>query len=438
MADLAVDARHVTKIYRLYHSPKDRLRELVSLSGKKYHHEFYALKDVSFTVEKGETFGIMGQNGSGKSTLLKLICGVTRPSSGSVTVNGRVSSLLELGAGFHPEFTGRGNVHMNGALMGLRREEIDERFPEIEAFADIGEFIDQPVKTYSSGMYVRLAFAAAIHAEPDILVVDEALSVGDMFFQAKCVATMNKLIDNGTTLIFVSHDMGAVKKLCQKCVLLDEGRVVEYGTAGRVVEKYFGMKVRKEQAVLSSTTSVSGADREKELLSQIEEPEFQKRASFQRIQNGKARFLNIRLLDDTGRSVATLGYEQQVTLRMAIEVNEDLPALISGYHIRDKSGSDVVYADGVIENKTISPTKKGDEYIVDWSFRVALKHGTYSLACVLSSPLEANSGHVELCDFVPVALQFTVMPRDEWCLHGSVHWENHVEIRNITPGIGGP
>lgn len=431
----AIEIKNLSKSYRLYHSPKDRLRELVSVSRQQFHRKFYALKDVSFEVARGETVGIIGQNGSGKSTLLKIICGVVRPTSGHVTVRGRISSLLELGTGFHPEFTGRDNVYMNGALMGLSRGEMDKRFPEIEAFADIGEYIDQAVKTYSSGMYVRLAFAAAINIDPDILVVDEALAVGDMFFQAKSVATMNALVKKGTTLIVVSHDLWAVKRLCSKCVWLDEGRVVDSGPASSVVEKYFATRVRREQAGIRPARAVEEGYRPEGPTAASEDGEFQKRASFQRVQNGRARFLNVELLDDAGRRVGPLAYDQRVTLRMAVEVEDDLPSLISGYHIRDRYGTDLVYSDGVMENSCLVAPRKGERYLIDWSFRVALMHETYTVVCVLSCPVEGQRG-VEFCDFVPVALQFTVMPRDPWPLHGRVHWENHVEIRNLTLGSG--
>lgn len=238
MADPVIEVGHLTKTYRLYRSPKDRLRELLSLSGKKYHHEFHALRDVSFAIDKGETVGIIGQNGSGKSTLLKIICGVLRPTKGSVKVNGRVSSLLELGAGFHPEFTGRDNVYMNGALVGLSRNEIDTRFPEIVAFADIGEFIDQPVKTYSSGMFVRLAFAAAVHVDPEILVVDEALGVGDTKFQRKCMRKMEELRSKDRTIIIVSHNLYTIRAFCSTSILLKQGHVVACGDPDEMVNLY--------------------------------------------------------------------------------------------------------------------------------------------------------------------------------------------------------
>jgi lipopolysaccharide transport system ATP-binding protein len=243
----AIEVNHLTKIYRLYHSPKDRLIELVSLSHRKYHREFHALHDVSFTVENGQTIGIIGMNGSGKSTVLKIICNVIQPTSGSFSTTGRISAILNLGAGFNPEFTGRENVYMNGALMGFSREEMDKRYTDIEKFADIGEFIDQPVKIYSNGMYMRLAFAAAVSVAPDILVVDEALSVGDMFFRHKCIARMEAFQKEGKTVLIVAHDMNLLKNWCSRVLLLHEGKIVDYGDPEYVTEHYM-MLVRQKQA----------------------------------------------------------------------------------------------------------------------------------------------------------------------------------------------
>src|SRR3972149_3589824 len=234
----AIEIENLTKIYRLYKSHKDRVKEIISLNTKQYHHDFHALNHVSFSIKKGETVGIIGQNGSGKSTLLKIVCGVTRPTSGSVKVNGRISSLLELGAGFHPDFTGRENVFMNGALMGFSKEEMEKRLPEIEAFADIGEFIDQPVKSYSSGMYVRLAFAAAINVDPEILIIDEALSVGDVFFQTKCFAKFKEFKEKGVTILFVTHSLDLITTHCNSAVLIDKGIIIEKGNPRDVIDKY--------------------------------------------------------------------------------------------------------------------------------------------------------------------------------------------------------
>lgn len=424
-----IEANNLTKYYRLYSSPRDRLRELISFNGRKYHHEFHALNNVSFTIDRGETVGIIGQNGSGKSTLLKIISGVVKPTSGSVKVNGRISSLLELGAGFHPDFSGRENVYMNGALMGFTREEMEQRFAEIEDFADIGEFIDQPVKVYSSGMYVRLAFAVAINVDPDILVIDEALSVGDMFFQAKCTTKMQQMIDKGITLLFVTHNMVTVKSICKRCILLSHGNMMEYGPSDKVVEKYLAMRVETQQKVSIPQDS---KDRTTTLSINLD---FQKRAEYQRIQNGKASFENIQLLNDRNEEITLVDYEQEVTLRMTIEILDDIPELTFGYHIRDRNGVDVVYSDSVIENKNMYAVKKGDMYIIDWKYKSSLKHGNYNIACILSIPVDVSSGRVEFCDYVPLAVQFSMAIRKGALLFGSVHLENNVEINKLMRGV---
>ena len=234
----SIEVQGITKIYRLYGSPRDRLKELFGPAGRKYHHEFYALRDLSLSVETGETIGIIGQNGSGKSTLLKILTGVIRPTSGSVRVSGRVSSLLELGAGFNPEFTGRDNVYMNGALMGFSRREMERRLPDIVAFADIGEYINQPVRTYSSGMYMRLAFSAAINVDPDILIIDEILSVGDENFQSKCRQKIQEFRQKGGTVLLVSHQMITIENICNRVYLLDHGRLRAEGKPSEVIPVY--------------------------------------------------------------------------------------------------------------------------------------------------------------------------------------------------------
>lgn len=238
--DIAISVRNLTKTYRLFNHPGDRVKQFLSLGFRQYHRKFTALEDVSFDIRKGETVGIIGRNGSGKSTLLQLICGILKPTSGSVRVNGRISALLELGAGFNPEFTGRENVYFQGALMGFTSTQMDDRFDDIAAFADIGEFIDQPVRTYSSGMYVRLAFATVIHSEADILVVDEALAVGDEVFQRKCFERLETLLGNGkTNLFFVSHNIRQVERICSRAFSLERGRVCQTGSSDEVCTAYF-------------------------------------------------------------------------------------------------------------------------------------------------------------------------------------------------------
>ncbi|HLB34831.1 MAG: hypothetical protein A3F67_03285 [Verrucomicrobia bacterium RIFCSPHIGHO2_12_FULL_41_10] len=276
---LAISVKNVSKAYTIWRDPAARLKHpLLKLAGEMFPllreridkkleglcREFYALKDISFEVKKGESIGIIGRNGSGKSTLLQIIAGTLQPSEGSVTVNGRVAALLELGSGFNPEFTGRENVYLNASILGLTRNETEERFPKIEAFADIGEFIDQPVKTYSSGMMVRLAFAVVSHIDADILIIDEALAVGDYFFQQKCTGRIRKLQENGTTLLFVSHDLGSVRNLCEKALYLKKGTAFYWGASEKTINYYFneqekppGLLVEKHHALVPPVSSSS-------------------------------------------------------------------------------------------------------------------------------------------------------------------------------------
>lgn len=254
-SDIVISARGLGKTYRAYRHPLDGLLHRISLGGLGRYREFHALRDVNFEVRRGETVGIIGRNGSGKSTLLQLICGIRKPTSGTVQVNGRVSALLELGAGFHPEFTGRENVFLQGAIQGLSRQEMEARFDDIAAFADIGEFIDQPVKTYSSGMFVRLAFAVSAHVSPDVLVVDEALSVGDITFQRKCTEKMQALRSAGATILVVSHDLHLVERFCDRTLVLDHGRSVCDAPAQEATAFYRNLVQRQQDAESAALNS---------------------------------------------------------------------------------------------------------------------------------------------------------------------------------------
>src|SRR5246127_5514639 len=239
----AIRFEKVSKSYPIYDSPGDRLKELVTFNRREFHRNFWALHNVSFDVDRGETFCVIGENGSGKSTLLQLVAGILQPSSGTVEVNGRVSALLELGAGFNPEFTGRDNVYLNGAILGLSTREITERYKHIEEFAEIGDFINRPVKTYSSGMVVRLAFAVAINVDPEILLVDEALAVGDIYFRQRCMRKVHELRSRGITILFVSHAVSDVKAIGDRALWLDHGRMVELGEPERVISKYLASTI---------------------------------------------------------------------------------------------------------------------------------------------------------------------------------------------------
>ena len=400
MPNTAIKVSHLTKVYKLYDKPVDRLKESLHPLKKQYHKDFYALNDVNFEIKKGETVGIIGKNGAGKSTLLKIITGVLTPSSGHVHVNGRIASLLELGTGFNPEYTGIENIYFQGTLMGYSHSEMESKIDEILSFADIGDFVYQPVKMYSSGMFARLAFAVAINVEPDILIVDEVLSVGDMFFQAKALSKMKSLINNSeTTVLFVSHDMGSVKALCKNAIFIKNGNLELYDEADKVAELYFSEKfeikniLKEDKVKLSSNFSVD---------------EFEKLSSFQRIKNGKATFLNIVLLNENEEQIISTKFGQVITLRYFIKAYEDIHHLSFAFHIRDKNGVELIYDDTILQNCPIISICSEEILILDWKFRINLQRGSYNIAAMMSIPVNLDVSEVDVCDFIPIAAQFNV------------------------------
>lgn len=354
-SDIAIRVSHLSKCYEIYDTPRDRLKQFVlprvrRMTGKahkQYFREFWALRNVSFEIKKGETVGIIGRNGSGKSTLLQMICGTLTPTSGSVEVNGRVAALLELGSGFNPEFTGRENVYMNAAVLGLTNEEIDARFDEIVAFADIGEFIEQPVKTYSSGMMVRLAFAVIAHVDADILVVDEALAVGDAVFTQKCMRFLRNFMTQGTVL-FVSHDSGNVVNLCQHAIWLNKGVVCQAGIAKEVVEGYthftlqeiYGDKVRLEP--IHGNKNTAREERDHAVASSIDKEAIV--SYFSQLEessgwgSGKATVLSVRLLNNDGHHIPLLHGGELINLEIIAIAKESIYSPILGWFVKDRLG----------------------------------------------------------------------------------------------------
>jgi lipopolysaccharide transport system ATP-binding protein len=402
MSDTAISVKHLTKIYKLYDKPIDRLKESLHPLGKRYHKDFYALHDVSFEIKRGETVGIIGKNGAGKSTLLKIITGVLTPTSGSVHVHGRIASLLELGAGFNPEYTGVENIYFQGSLMGYTHSEMEAKIDDILAFADIGEFIHQSVKMYSSGMFARLAFAVAINVDPDILIVDEVLSVGDMFFQAKALSKMKALINNSnTTVLFVSHDMATVKALCENAILINHGKMELYANASEVAERYFAerFEIKEANDALDGHTTTP---------SDYSSEEFKKTSSFQRIQNGKAIFSNVILLDENEQQIRLVKFGQTVIIRYFVEACEEIHNLVFAFHIRDRNGVELIYDDTLLRNHPSISVKVGQTLIVDWEFTVNLQASAYNIAAMMSIPINLEVGDVDICDFIPIAVQFEV------------------------------
>ena len=445
--DVAIKAEHLTKVYRIYEREVDRLKETFHPFHKRYSKDFYALNDVSFEIRRGENIGLVGKNGAGKSTLLKIITGVLTPTSGTLEVNGRIASLLELGAGFNPEMTGVENIYMNGLLIGHSRDVMDAKIGDIIAFADIGEFINQPVKTYSSGMFARLAFAVNAFVEPDILIVDEALSVGDAFFQSKCMDKMRSMINGGVTVIFVSHDTFAVKNLCERAFLMKSGKILMDASAKEVVEVYRNMLIESrgsltdEQAEFQNNLADNlrgqgdkeSTDISTESLERGKET-FLKNATYQRGGDGRAVFENVQLLDTDGKLINEVIFGHKVILRMVVRFKKDVAFLGMGYHIRNATGIDLVYTDSRFnDTKAIVDAKAGEVYVIDWQFKVELRQELYDIACVISSPVDETLSAVELCDFVPCAVQFQVIsPNAYLSLSGGyVHWHNDLTVRRV-------
>ena len=405
-SDVAISVRNLTKTYRIFGHPGDRIKQALTLGRVKFHREFTALRDVSFEIKKGETIGIIGRNGSGKSTLLQLICGILKPTSGSVQVNGRVSALLELGAGFNPEFTGRENVYFHGALIGFTRIEMDARFDDIAAFADIGEFIDQPVRTYSSGMFVRLAFAVAASVEPDVMVVDEALSVGDITFQAKCISIFRKFREQGGTIILVSHDINVVKALCSRVIYLKKDGCYQVGSTDVVSEVYLrdmrsamrGSDIASELTMLKPANRNSGPFRV--------DSDFTRRVDAFRQGSGEVRLTEVELLDEVEQPLVDAAFGQQAIIRLHIQFNEPCEVL-AAYYIRDDKHERLVGSSTLLEGLDLLQGIGGARKIIEFTTQLALTDGLYTILAQLSTPLIPNVSS-KIVDYVENAVLFTV------------------------------
>jgi ABC-type polysaccharide/polyol phosphate transport system ATPase subunit len=375
----------VSKLYPLYRRPSDRILEQLPLVGRRRHADFWALRDVSFGVERGETLGIVGPNGSGKSTLLQIVCGILEPTRGRVLAQGRIAALLELGAGFNPEFTGRENVFLNSEILGLSRKEIERAFPRIAAFADIGEFIDRPVKEYSSGMYVRLAFSTAIHVEPDILIVDEALAVGDAIFANRCVQKFEELKQRKITVLFVSHDLGLVKRLSNRAILMLGGRVECQGAPKDVVNRYIGLVHEWQKTPVSPRPDAGGPE-----------------ASF-RHGDGSSRIVSVELLDREGHPVASVESGEPVTARVRARFEADVERPIAGMLIRNRLGVDVFGTNTRIEGQDLGCFRRGETLEIDFHFDCRLTRQEYTLT-VATQHSDGSSQ-----DWLDDVLQFTVV-----------------------------
>lgn len=383
MSETAISVNHLTKIYKLYDKPIDRLKESLGLTRKKKYREHYALRDVSFSVGKGETVGIIGTNGSGKSTILKIITGVLNPSQGEVTVNGRISALLELGAGFNSEYSGLENVYLNGTMIGFSRGEIDRKLDDILAFADIGDFIHQPVKTYSSGMFVRLAFAVAINIEPEILIVDEALSVGDVFFQAKCYKKFEDFKKMGKTILFVSHDLGSISKYCDRVILLNKGEKLQEGSPKEMVDLYKKVLVGLE-GVTDEVEEKEEAGEEKSVDTKDRwERPFETNPNVLDYGNHKARIIDFTITDRNGVPANTIEKSSVFSIKMKVQFKETVQEPIFAYSIKNLQGTEITGTNTLFEKADISAKQEGQVCEITFAQEMNLQGGEYllSLGC---------------------------------------------------------
>lgn len=390
MSDYLIQANNVSKVYKLYNKPIDRVKELVSVSNGNYHKKFFALDNVSLNVKRGETVGIIGKNGSGKSTLLKMIAGVATPTSGSIDVRGKISALLELGAGFNGDLSGLENIRLNGTLLGYSDDYVDESIASILDFADIGDFIHQPVKTYSSGMFVRLAFAIAININPEILIVDEALSVGDMRFQQKCYRKIREIKKSGTVL-FVSHDTGVLANFCDRIIWLDGGRIHKEGRPDKILDEYqafmsYDIKEMTAVTVYKSVEKRKSEDVTQEKVHASDESREQM-SKPQAFGNGDGFFETVRLINEnTQEECTSVCGGDKVSIDFTIHIVKDVDMPILGFTLKDQLGNIVIVTNTHFEKVPLQPMKKDQQYHYRFTMEFPfLRSGKYSLDIAMAN-----------------------------------------------------
>lgn len=403
----AVEFDCVSKSYSIYDSPGDRLKELVVLGRRSFHRDFRALNEISFSVRRGEVFCMIGENGSGKSTALQLMAGILQPTSGEVRVNGRVAALLELGAGFNPEFSGRDNVYLNGAILGLSQREIDERYAQIEAFAEIGNFIGQPVKTYSSGMVVRLAFAVAIHADPDILLVDEALAVGDTYFRHRCMRKIHELRARGVTIVFVSHSVADVKAIGERALWLDHGTARALGDIDEVLTGYLRAMNQDQPASESDVSALV------ETIPNVD----------QRHGSGEAQVIGIALRNEFNEPLQLMMPNSRVLVRISVRAHKALTRPDVGLLLRNHLGLDFAGMSARGQGKALPPMQAGETVTVDFSIEIPeLYPGAFSF-----TPWVRDGENV--ADWIDNAMTVQ-MAKGEHLVYGYVHVPSRIELNS--------
>jgi ABC-type polysaccharide/polyol phosphate transport system ATPase subunit len=425
----AVEFIDVSKSYAVYESPGDRLKELVTLNRRRFHRDFWALRDLTFSVRTGETFCVIGENGSGKSTLLQCVAGILQPTTGTVETRGRVAALLELGSGFNPEFSGRDNVYLNGSILGFSTAQMDQKFKEIEQFAEIGDFIDQPVKTYSSGMAVRLAFAVAIHVDPQILLVDEALAVGDIYFRQRCMRKVHELRTRGITILFVSHAIGDVKAIGDRTLWLEEGRIQELGDTEKVVAKYLAAMVEKDSAYLT----LSRRPRPERTAERVVAPEVVEHIPNidHRHGDGRAEVIGIAVMDAYGTPIHLLRPHSRIIVRVSVRAREDIPLPIIGFMLRNHLGMDFSGTNTARLGHDVAPMQAGDVYTAD--FHVDLPE-LYPSSFSFSPAIADGTLHsYRMCDWIDNAVTLQ-MGHGDGQIYGFMHLPCRVVVNSPLEG----
>ncbi len=424
-----VSKKHCRSLRRsMLYGIKDIGREILGISpgpAELRQEEFWAVDDVSFSLNSGDCFGIIGPNGSGKSTLLKLISGIFPPDKGVIRVSGRVGSLIEVGAGFHPMLSGRENIYINGSILGLRLEEIESKLVKIIEFSGLDEFIDTPVKYYSSGMFIRLGVSVALHAQPDILIVDEALAVGDAAFQAKCMSAFHRFRDEGMTILFVSHDINAVKALCDRAIYLDRGQICHVGATAKVAD-YYLRQVRIDSAAdapINLPRHDVALDRREEYFV---DHEFAERVSSFRQGSGEAQITCVEMLNEAGIAIGETHFNQQVIIRIHIRFQTDCE-FVTSYYIRDDKHYILLGTSTALENGDLITGKSGDRKFVEFRTELPLAAGSYNLLTILSIPIVVNQSAKNL-DYVENALVFHMTERQPIKLWSKVYHSNSVAV----------
>lgn len=417
----AIRVENVGKCYRVYDAPADRLKQAVLRRWKTYGRDFWAVRGVSFEIPAGQTVGIIGRNGSGKSTMLQVIAGILTPTTGSVSVRGVLSALLELGAGFNPEFTGRENVYMAGAIMGLSRARVDALFPSIAAFADIGEFLEQPLKTYSSGMAARLAFAVAFSVDPDVMIVDEILAVGDIGFQQKCLSRLRRLRDQGMTLLFVSHSPDSVRSVCQRALFLEKGHARFYGDAERATDQYLAFV--REQANLDALAGAGALGGHVPFERHV--------PGNTRYGTGHVQVERVELLNARGEPCRAFSLGDTITLEATVKAHVDVDNVSVSFLVRDMTGVDLMGTATCDERSTPPPLKKGQSARVRFSFENNLRSGNFGVSLAVHRVTARDYSDNVLFDQVDGAVAFVVVGRPDRPVHYKFH--QAVDVRWDAP-----